>query len=253
MRFLPRARYRAVDPGYARITHGLAQRPIPSMMPGALNEFLVPSLEAGSPPLRVHSLLLLDIESLGFIGRPLFLIGVLHARTSGGKIPGLEVIQYLARDYSEEEAILRVFHAEAAEADVWVTYNGRTFDLPFLELRAVHHRLDAPRPSRHLDLLPVARRLWGETLPDCRLKTLERLICGRPRSQGDIDGARIPSAYHAFVRTGEPLEMIDILRHNAADLMGLLDLYLRVRNEYDRADHVDRADHADPARPQDAR
>ena len=211
-RFLPQTRYRVVAPGYGRLTWPLGRRRIEAHLPCPLHPFLVPS--PSTRPMRtapqvasptenhrvppLGGMMFVDIESLGFIGRPLFLIGVLHARTSGGvdlrtdasgggeepcfpqggeprlegEIPGLEVIQYLARDYSEEEAILRAFNAELAEADVWVTYNGRTFDLPFLELRAVHHRLVAPRPGRHLDLLPVARRLWGETLPDCRLKTL---------------------------------------------------------------------------------
>jgi hypothetical protein len=191
------------------------------------------------PEREVSSLVLVDIESLGFIGRPLFLIGALFASAPTPRAAfhekgasrrdqpwKLEIVQYLARDYSEEEAILEAFEQETSATDLWVTYNGRTFDLPFIELRAVHHRLTPAKPRRHLDLLPVARRLWGKELPDCRLKTIERLITRRPRPGGDIAGGQIPDAYHAFVRTGEPFDMLDILRHNAADLTGLLDIYL---------------------------
>ncbi len=217
-RYLPGCRYGEDAEGYARITQDLGRRRLGSVLSEELRAHI--RGEAG----ELSTVVLVDIESLGFIGRPLFLIGALHARTQGERW-GLELVQYLARDYSEEEAVLEAFLREASPADLWITYNGRTFDLPFIRLRTIHYRLAEPEPPCHLDLLPVARRRWGASLPDCRLKTIERMISGRPRIASDIAGARIPAAYHDFVRTGEPLEMIDILKHNALDLLGLLDLY----------------------------
>jgi hypothetical protein len=238
-RYLRGAALEVAPPGYARITHRLADRVMQTAFPRELW-----ALGGGSPSEQesmLSSLVWVDIESLGFIGRPLFLIGALYARAPGGprRAVGarigspwkLEIVQYLARDYAEEETVLEAFQAESAETDLWVTYNGRSFDLPFIELRAVHHRLTPVKPRRHLDLLPVARRLWGRGLPDCRLKTIERLVMRRPRPEGDIASGRIPDAYHAFVRSGEPFDMLDVLRHNAADLTGLLDIYLLALGE----------------------
>jgi uncharacterized protein YprB with RNaseH-like and TPR domain len=79
----------------------------------------------------------------------------------------------------------------------------------------------------HIDILHHARRRWRGKLPDCKLQTLERYICGR-RRHGDIPGAEIPAAYQRFVETGDPREMELILFHNALDLVTLLELSLRL-------------------------
>jgi len=211
-RFLPGAEYCVAPEGYARTT------------------------AEGPPATPGDALVCLDLESLGFLGRPLFLIGALFsggdaAGAVGGRAGATRLVQYLARDYSEEEAVVRAFSREAAGVSTWVTFNGRTFDLPLLRLRAAYHRIRAPLPDRHVDLLPAARRLWGSRLPNCRLQTLERLVCGRRPRRGDIDGGEIPRAYHDFVRSGEPWEMLRVLEHNAADLLTLLQLLDAARRE----------------------
>ena len=76
-------------------------------------------------------------------------------------------------------------------------------------------------------MLHHARRRWRRQLPDCRLQTLERVVCRRKRT-GDIPGHRIPAAYAEYVRTGFEREMEAILYHNAMDLVTLLDLTLRL-------------------------
>jgi len=84
----------------------------------------------------------------------------------------------------------------------------------------------APDPA-HLDLLHVCRRIWRDVLPNCRLQTLERRICGRVRT-ADIPGSEIPEAYHEYVRTGNALEMLDVLEHNRQDLLTLAELMVRL-------------------------
>lgn len=220
-RLLQHAEYTTPSAGYARILYRLDGPAVPALAPGGL---LAPE------PVALGPMVLVDLETLGFQGRPLFLIGALFVDDAAAADPGLRLVQYLARDYSEEEAVVRAFLAEAEGIPTWVTFNGRTFDLPFLRLRAAYHALPEPRPERHLDLLPVARRIWGPELPNCRLTTLEALVCQRWRGS-DIGGAQIPGAYHTFVRTGEPWEILQILRHNASDLESLLDLLRRVLEE----------------------
>jgi uncharacterized protein YprB with RNaseH-like and TPR domain len=256
-RLLAGTRYAVAASSYARLTRSLRRRALPRELPEGIRAFLAgPSNDTGvrggrpghagsgaaqpvpvavpsAPvePLAIESIVLFDIESLGFIGRPLFLIGAVHGRHAADGLWDLELVQYLARDYSEEEAILTAFREEATSADLCVTFNGRTFDLPFLALRAAYYQQEPYRPRHHLDLLPVARRCWGARLPNCRLKTLEHHICGRPRAGLDIDSARVPEAYHRFVRTGEPFELMEVLGHNAADLTSLLELHERATAE----------------------
>ncbi|MBD3337269.1 MAG: hypothetical protein GF355_17290 [Candidatus Eisenbacteria bacterium] len=167
----------------------------------------------------------IDLETLGFIGRPLFLIGILHPTSRRTA----QLVQYLARDYAEEEAILHAFAARHGRPRRWVTFNGKAFDGPFLTERCRFHRLEPPRPREHLDLLHAARRVWRGVLPDCRLTTLESRVCGVWRGE-DVDGGRVPEAYHEFVRTGEPGELVQILKHNRHDLLTLGKLYRILRN-----------------------
>lgn len=163
----------------------------------------------------------LDLETLGFVGRPLFLVGLLYAtgRRSG------ELVQLLARDYAEEKDTLRYFANRYAAYTSWVTFNGKSFDVPSLHLRYAYHRLRKPAPEQHIDLLHIARRYFRGVLPDCKLQTLERRVCGRHRVD-DLPGSRVPDAYHRYVRDGDPTRLEPILRHNREDLITLAELYM---------------------------
>lgn len=164
----------------------------------------------------------LDIETGGFAGTPVFLIGVVLP----DKRP-LRVRQYLARDYPEEAAILHTVKELAATRDTWVTFNGRSFDEPFLRDRATLHRLHIPATRIHVDLLHTARRLWRADLPNCKLTTLEEHILGRPRV-GDVPSADVPDLFHHFVRTGNATPLRPVLEHNQLDLISCVELLLRV-------------------------
>ncbi|MCA9757796.1 MAG: ribonuclease H-like domain-containing protein [Candidatus Eisenbacteria bacterium] len=173
--------------------------------------------------------LLFDLETLGFHGRPLFLIGILYPAVPppASGPDAWRVVQLLARDYAEEEAILEAFADVAAEQTPWVSFNGKTFDLPFLRERARFHHLPLPEPREHLDLLHAARRVYKGVLPNCRLQTLESALFARYRYR-DLPGDEIPAAYHDYVRTGEEEDMVRILRHNRDDLVTLARLHVHL-------------------------
>jgi hypothetical protein len=136
----------------------------------------------------------------------------------------LVIDQYLARNYAEEEAILQAFADRYAQAGILVTFNGKAFDMNLIRERAAFHGVALPRHEPpHLDLLVEARRLWKGRLPNCRLQTLERHLCGRNR-MGDIPGWAIPDAYHRFVQTGDARVLRDILHHNLLDLLTMAQL-----------------------------
>ncbi len=176
------------------------------------------------PPLVVDPAraVVLDIETGGFSGTPVFLAGVVLPDR-----PPLRVIQLLARDYSEEGPLLRELAALLADRDTWITFNGRAFDEPFLRDRATVHRVPLTRPTRHLDLLPAARRRWRESLPNCRLVTLERHVLGRTRV-GDVPSSEVPDLFHHFVRTGAAGPLGPVLEHNRLDLLTSVELLMRL-------------------------
>jgi len=183
------------------------------------------------PPLIVDPTrtAVLDIETGGFSGTPVFLVGVVPLdRAPAG------VIQLLARDYPEEAALLDALTAILAARDTWVTFNGRAFDEPFLRDRATVLRVPWPQPRQHLDLLPAARRRWRGTVPDCRLTTLERHILGRTRI-GGVPSAEVPDLFHHFIRTGTAGPLSPVLEHNRLDLLSSVELLLRLTEPADDA------------------
>jgi hypothetical protein len=174
-----------------------------------------------APPgadLLPEGLLFLDLETTGLGSFPLFLAGLLIRRG-----PALSLRQYLARTYAEEGAVISLFLAEAGRSDALASFNGKSFDLPYLRARAAAcgrpFRLDLP----HRDLLPECRRAFAGTLPDCRLTTLEAHVLRRPRP-ADLPGREVPAVYHHFVRTGDARDLARVLAHNRDDLLALRSL-----------------------------
>jgi uncharacterized protein YprB with RNaseH-like and TPR domain len=163
-------------------------------------------------------LLFVDLETCGLANVPVFLVGAMQM------IEGdFRICQLFARDYSEERAMLGRVREMIDETDGLVTFNGKSFDVPFLRDRMVFHRLEFAQLGVHFDILPPARRKWRGKLPDCKLQTLETFICNRSRS-GDIPGSEIPGIYHQFVRSGDMDPLIPVFKHNVMDLMTMAEL-----------------------------
>ena len=169
--------------------------------------------------LAPDDLLFVDIEATGLSAQtPLFLVGVLlYAHGC------LNVYQLFARDETEEPAVLAHFSGLLANARLIVSFNGKSYDLPYIRHRSMVHGLACRFPPGDLDILHEARRRWRGRFPNHKLQTLERWVCRRTRT-GDIPGAEIPGAYGLFVRTGNAAEIGRILHHNALDLVTLAEL-----------------------------
>jgi uncharacterized protein YprB with RNaseH-like and TPR domain len=171
----------------------------------------------------------LDTETTGLAGGTgtyAFLVGV-------GVFEGdrFAIHQFFMRDYDEEVAQIQVLGELLDGMDAVVTFNGKSFDLPLLETRFIMTR----QPPRlvgvpHLDLLPVARRLWKYRLDSCALSSLEEEVLGVQRTHADVPGWLIPSLYAEYARTGDAREMPRIFYHNAQDILSLVTLTVRQGN-----------------------
>ncbi len=164
----------------------------------------------------------LDIETTGLGMTPLFLVGTMECAEDGFRFR-----QYFARDYSEEGSVIAALSERLAQTGLLITFNGKSFDLPFIENRAIATGVRLGCPESHLDILHEARRCYRRDLPNCRLQTLEQMVCGRCREE-DIPSAEIPEAYHEFVRTGNANRIRLILQHNLYDLLTMADLMHRM-------------------------
>jgi uncharacterized protein len=163
-----------------------------------------------------ESIRFIDIETVGlYYIHPVFLIGVLQFEDGRGWIR-----QFLARDFAEEKAILLEIYEVLKNAAILVSYNGRSFDLPYLKGRMRFHHLEAEFDSWHLDLLRQARRDYRRVLPNCRLLTIEKCLLDQERSD-DIPGAEIAEYYHRYLDSGDIAYIKPILEHNAQDLFSM--------------------------------
>jgi len=162
--------------------------------------------------------LFLDLETGGLASSPVFLAGTMHWNGED-----FVLRQYFARHYGEEAALLRAVAAQAREFDFLVTFNGKSYDAPFLAGRGVVHGVAIALPLQHLDLLHPARRRWKERLADCRLTSLELHVCRRRRS-GDVPGEEVPGLYHDYVRNGDPYRLIPVFHHNMLDVITMAEI-----------------------------
>lgn len=190
----------------------------------ALNRLV--AAECGGRSFGLEEMVFMDIETTGLAASPLFLIGIMV--WSKGDF---EVRQFLARDYAEERAVIASFCAAAASRPLLVTFNGKSFDFPYIRTRAAATGVPFGLSPAHVDLLHVGRRFWRRSLPNCKLQTLERHICGRIR-HGDIPGSEIPDAYHRYVRSGNAHQIVAILEHNRLDLVTLADIMTHFPDGY---------------------
>jgi uncharacterized protein YprB with RNaseH-like and TPR domain len=189
-------------------------------------------------------LLFLDTETTGLgtaTGTHVFLIGLAH--WEDGR---LEPVQLLLPDQSEERAFLGAL-ADLVPADGWlVTYNGRGFDWPLLVTRFRMGRRSPPEHAGHLDLLPVVRRLFRHRIADARLATVESELLSVHRGS-DVGGWEIPGRYLSFLRDGSPHHLVDVVRHNAIDVVSLARLLGHVASRLGDRDRWRDADVGDLA------
>ena len=180
-----------------------------------------PPGEPALAALAAHGLervLFLDLETCGLSSSPVFLAGTMHWNGED-----FVLRQYFARHYGEEAALLAAVHEQARGFDLLVTFNGKSYDAPFLHTRALTHGVRLELPGHHLDLLHLSRRRWKGTLPDCRLQTLEFHVCRRRRT-GDVPGEQVPGIYHEYVRRGDPYALVPVFHHNLLDVITMAEI-----------------------------
>ncbi len=183
--------------------HGGAVRPWPSQV----------APEARAP----EELLFFDTETTGLsggAGSAIFLVG-----TAWCEDGDLLTEQLFLADFPGEAEMLERVKERFSRFSAFVSYNGKAFDSRLLATRFVMNRMEFT-VGHQIDLLHMARRLWGPLTRSCTLKTLEREILGIDRGV-DVASEEIPSVYFRFLRTGEPGLLPLVFDHNLSDVTTL--------------------------------
>lgn len=219
---------------------------------------------AGLDPRRPA--VLLDLETTGLLGQAGALVCVVGAAWHVAP-DRMRVEQWSLHRASAEAAMLADLDAALRERvgprSAFVTFNGSSFDLPLLRRRMVRHGIYAPTddPLRapHVDLLPLARRLWRDRGPDCRLGTLELRYLQLDRV-GDVSGAEVVELLWRWLETNDAdtaEDLARVQRHNLIDVLSMAALayvmHERLREPGDAVERLraarhheqlERADHA---------
>lgn len=168
----------------------------------------------------------LDIETLGFCNVPIILLGV-------AKIYGNEICvnQYLSRSIGEESAVLDAFLSHVEGESVFVTFNGQTFDMPYIQNRMKYFGFKKDLNKPHFDLLHFSRRTWRDELPNCQLTTVENHLFGIER-EDDIPSGLVPAFYKTYLKTQNIGPLVPIIEHNRQDVITLALIFSRLHDEY---------------------
>ncbi len=129
---------------------------------------------------------------------------------------------FFMRDPSEEAALLESLADFLAPCAALVTFNGKAFDAPLLRTRYTLQGIPCPFDGfSHIDLLPLARRLWRDRLPSRALKYLEEHIMQAPRGVEEVPGYEIPWLYFDYLRSGDAAPLKGVFYHNAMDVVAM--------------------------------
>ena len=181
------------------------------------------SLWAGDerlPSMKPEDFVFLDTETSGLSGGT----GIYAFMVGAGRFEdgGFKLVQFFMRDPGEEAALLEALTQFLAPASVMVTYNGKAFDGPLLKTRYRLHDMPIPfNDMIHLDLLPLARRLWRDRLPSRTLKYIEENVLSAPRSSEEVPGYEIPYLYFDYLRNGDARPLMGVFYHNNMDIVAL--------------------------------
>ena len=167
-----------------------------------------------------------DIETMGLFSRPIILFGigiVEHGR--------LVVRQYLLRDIAEEpSAIMATLEQFSSDRPALITFNGKSFDAPYLADRLAYYGMGSLAGIPHFDVLHFSRRRWKNRFPSLRLSALEKEILGVHR-EDDIPGQMVPEFYETYLRSGNCGPLVPVVRHNRQDIVSLARLFFHLLEE----------------------
>ncbi len=173
--------------------------------------------------LFTEPLAILDIETTGFsrTHAKIMLIGIIVK-----KGPELKSFQLFDETGTQERDLLTsLFDLLLTEPiATYITYNGHSFDFPFINARAAAHGIEHRLMNGfNVDLYRLIRNHVNVLgLENYKLKTVERYL-GIERIDL-ISGKESIERYHTYLKSGEPDLREEILQHNLEDIEYLVPL-----------------------------
>lgn len=150
---------------------------------------------------------------------------------------GVQITQYLAEQPYEEDQVLRNtlrFLADH-EIDYLITYNGMSFDIPFVNRRLEALHLPYRLSMYDLDLYAWLRKntVLPERLPSMKQKSVERYFRIASDRDDIITGRDSVKLYYEYAGTHSSVIEKIILTHNREDVLQLYRVLQELRQNTD--------------------
>lgn len=177
--------------------------------------------EIDSPFFSHENWLLFDIETTGFDRKKtkVVLVGLIFRRDGD-----LIVKQVFAESYKDEILLLTELINDFDGKDIYISYNGNNFDIPYLNSRFYENQLYySIKKYKSFDLyLYFKQNKHIYNLPNVKLKTVEKYL-GVAR-EDTIDGGESVRLYYEYLKTRSNEQVDQICLHNHDDIVNLLRL-----------------------------
>ncbi len=170
------------------------------------------------PGYRREDAVFFDIETTGFSPRNagLYLIGYLSFEGDAWRLT-----QLFADSMLDEIPMLNSFFSMLSQKKLLLSFNGDSFDLPFLS--ALIRRYALPYHFRNIESLDIFKEIRPAkkllSLKNYKLKTIERFL-GIAR-EDHYDGGQLIRIYQNYLEEKDAELRSLLLLHNAEDLMNL--------------------------------
>lgn len=181
-----------------------------------------PLLLANSAFFNLSDIAFLDIETLGLSEVPLFLIGIATFKDNQ-----LITEQIFVRELKEEKAALHFLGELLQGKQAIGTFNGKSFDVPFIRKRMERHDLKHEIKLPHFDMKYFSQKAFSNLVYDFKLSTLERELFKVERVD-DVPGFEIPRYYSAYIKTKNIGSVVPIIDHNKEDLISTAKLFMKL-------------------------
>lgn len=172
-----------------------------------------PLLFYNSTMFDLNKIALIDIETLGLSECPLFLIGIATFQDKE-----LIIDQIFVRKLNEEKAALQVFDEILKDKHAIGSYNGKSFDVPFIRKRMDRHDIKHDIHHPHFDFIYFSQKVFNGLVTNFRLTTIEKEFFLDSRIN-DVPGFLIPSFYQQYLETNNIGPVVSIIDHNKKDLI----------------------------------
>ncbi|MTI66412.1 MAG: hypothetical protein FH753_07405 [Firmicutes bacterium] len=173
-----------------------------------------------------------DIETTGFSRKnsKIILIGLLYFTDEK-----IHIKQYFADKLTEEKDILKLFIKDIKKFDIYISYNGETFDIPFINKRLSHHGFNYTiYKNKSMDLLKTVRNNKHIlNFNNYKLKTVEKNL--DIYREDKITGKESIKLYFEYLKKKNYNYKKIILKHNYEDIYYLpkiLKIYDKIQDYY---------------------